>query len=97
MAKLSQEDVLEIISNGEDDAYGILYDADPKLIDRFKRVDKSMLKLLEDVKKHFPDAVYYTASGGFNLMLGESHNENNLPQQDLVACSGRTSISDGDF
>lgn len=97
MAKLSQEDVLEIINSGEDCAYGILYDADPKLAARFKRVDKSMSKLLEDVKEHFPDAVYYTASGGFNLMLGASHDDNNAPQQSLVACSGNTNISDGDF
>lgn len=69
MGKLSEKDVLEIISSGENEAYGILYDADPKLAARFKRIDKSMSKLLGDVKEHFPDAIYYTGSGGFNLML----------------------------
>lgn len=93
----SEAEVLEIINSGEDTAYGILCDADPKLAARFKRVDKSMSKLLEDVKKHFPDAEYYTASGGFNLMLGQSHDSNNQGQQELIACSGFTSITDGDF
>lgn len=97
MAKLSQEDVLEIIESGEDSAYGILHDADPKLIARFNRLDKSMSKLLEDVKVHFPDATYYTASGGFNLLLGAPHDANENPQQDLIACVGTASIMDGDF
>ena len=97
MKKLSQEDVVEIIKSGEDSAYGILYDADPKLIARFNRLDKSISKLLEDVKMHFPDATYYTASGGFNLLLGEPHDANEVPQQDLIACVGVTPIGDGDF
>jgi len=96
MGKLTQEDVLEIIESGEDSAYGILYDADPKLIARFKRIDKSIVKLLEDVKQHFPDATYYTASGGFNLLLGHSHCDDR-PQCELVACTGNAAIGDGDF
>jgi len=51
---MDEQEVLEVINSGEDSAYGILYDADPKLVQRFKRVDKSMSKLLDDVKKHFP-------------------------------------------
>ncbi len=97
MAKLSQEDVLEIIEGGEDDAHGILHEADPKLVARFHRLDKSISKLLKDVKEHFPDATYYTASGGFNLLLGEPHDANGNPQQELIACSGTASIGDGDF
>lgn len=97
MAQLSQEDVLEIIASGKDSAYGILYVADPKLIDRFEKVDKAMSKLLNDVKKHFPDAEYYTASGGFNLLLGAPHSDEGKAQVELVACSGDTSIADGDF
>lgn len=92
----SEDKVLEAISNG-DDAYDILFEADPKLVARFDRVDKSMSKLLDDVKKHFPDAIYYTGSGGFNLLLGGSHSSDGQSQQELVACSGCTSISDGDF
>lgn len=97
MRKLNQEEVLEIINSGEDTAYSILYDADKKLINRFYRIDKALVKLLEDVREHFPDATYCTASGGFNLMLGESHRNSEDPQKELVACSGRVSIGDGDF
>ncbi|MBL4622891.1 MAG: hypothetical protein JKY89_10875 [Immundisolibacteraceae bacterium] len=97
MSKKEQSEVLEIISSGADSAYGILHDADPKLISRFNRVDASIVKLLSDVKVHFPDAIYYTASGGFNLMLGEPHNADGDNQSELIACGGKASISDGDF
>ena len=95
-----EDEVLEIIHSGGDTAYGLLYDADPKLISKFKRVDKAIIKLLDEVKEHFPDAEYYTASGGFNLLLGNSHdlskiNSNGRPE--LVACVGNAFISDGDF
>jgi len=95
--KLSQEEVLAIINNDEKTAYGILYDADPKLATRFGRVDRLIVKLLKDVKKHFPDATYYTGSGGFNLLLGESHNDKDEPQSELIACSGLASIGGGDW
>lgn len=94
---MNESEVLEIVNSDEDSAYGLLHDADPKLAQRFKRIDKSMSKLLKDVKEHFPGAIYYTASGGFNLMLGDSHNEMGQPQQELIAFAGSTSISDGDF
>ncbi|MBE8232387.1 MAG: hypothetical protein HAW67_01535 [Endozoicomonadaceae bacterium] len=58
MAVLSEQEVLDIINSGEDSAYGLLYDADPKIAQRFKRIDKNMCELLKDVRKHFPDAIY---------------------------------------
>lgn len=94
---LEQQQALEIIKRGDDSAYGLLYEADPKLIAKFNRVDKALIKLLKEVKEHFPDATYYTASGGFNLLLGESHGSNDEPQGELLALSGQASISDGDF
>ena len=94
---MKQDKVLEIIKSGEDTAYGLLYEADPKLIKRFNKLDKDLIKLLDDVTKHFPDARYYTASGGFNLLLGESHDDNECPQHDLIAVNGLARITDGDY
>ena len=67
---------------------------------KWKRLNKSIREFLADVKEHFPDAQYYTANGGFNLMLGKSHaeNESQTPQQELTALSGiDVWIGDGDF
>lgn len=37
-------------------------------------------------------------SGGFNLMLGASHDKRGIHgQQQLIALSGRAEIGDGDF
>lgn len=102
MSKITQDEALDLIAEGDTDAYDLLTDADPKFSARFKRIDKSIVKLLADVKQHFPDATYYTASGGFNLMLGDSHGEyhngcDGSAQAQLIAMSGRARIGDGDF
>lgn len=94
---LTQEQAIEIIKEGEKDAFDLLIEADPKLVQKFNRIDKSLINLLLDVRKHFPDAHFYTASGGFNLLLGAPHNDAGMPQAELHACSGRASIEDGDF
>ena len=69
----------------------------PTALRRFKAVDKAIRKLRADVQVHFPDAQYYTANGGFTLMLGRSHGDHERGQQQLVALSGLASIGDGDF
>jgi hypothetical protein len=63
----------------------------------FQRVDTAIVRLLAEIKEHFPNAQYYTASGGFNLMLGSPHSANLISQQELIALSGLASIGDGDF
>ena len=62
-----------------------------------RRVDKAICGLLAEVRRAFPDAAFYTASGGFNLMLGNSHGTREEGQQQLVALSGAARIGDGDF
>lgn len=78
----------------------LLEEADPNFAKRFNRTCKTLKKLLDDVRKHFPDAEYYTASGGLTLMLGKPHSDNEDPQQELIALSARhigLQIGDGDF
>lgn len=96
---MDQDEVLDTIKDGEEDAYDLLKYADPNLIRRFKRLDSTLIKLLSDVREHFSDAQYYTASGGFHLMLGSSHGSgyNQPPQKELIALDGKAAISDGDF
>ena len=100
------EALLQIIETGVTAEY-LLLEADPKLAKRFRKIDGDLVQLLADVQKHFPDATYYTASGGFNLMLGEPHGERidggfpsvreGVPQPELIALTGAAAIGDGDF
>jgi hypothetical protein len=96
---MDQHECLEVIASGEADAYDLLKNADPRFLARFKRLDNTLVKLLADVQAHFPDACYYTASGGFTLMLGPSHADDRsmTGQQQLIALSGNACIGDGDF
>ena len=96
---MNEEDVLTAIENG-DSAYGLLIEKAPHLERKWKRLNKSMRDFLADAQEHFPDAQYYTASGGFNLMLGSPHSENiyQTSQEQLVALTGiNVRIGDGDF
>lgn len=95
---MNESEVLDAIAHGET-AYGLLLDADPKLEKRFRRMCRTMKTFLEDVRQHFPDATYYTASGGFNLLLGNSHDDKGHPQSQLSAIGDTTGliIGDGDY
>jgi hypothetical protein len=72
----------------------------PHLERKWRRLNKSIREFLADAQEHFSDAQYYTASGGFNLMLGKSHSDGKYAkaQEQLVALEGiGVCIGDGDF
>lgn len=100
-AILDEDACLRLIAEDGDtgwsDAEALLLSRIPNARRRFMALDRAMRALLSDVQQVFPDAQYYTASGGFNLMLGSSHGGSQNPQQQLVALSGKVRISDGDF
>ena len=94
-----EDEVLERIEAGET-AWEILDEALPTARKRFRRLTNSLIKLMDDIQEEFPDASLYTGSGGFNLLLGSSHNaQTNQPQQDLVAesANARLVVGDGDW
>lgn len=107
MSVFGEADVLRMIKEGDEfgalDAEEILKLWVPNARRRFMAIDKSLCGFLAEVQKVFPDAQYYTASGGFNLMLGRSHGSREFgtgeggTQQQLIALSGKASIGDGDF
>lgn len=103
MAELTEAEVLRLIEDGDEfgplDAEDILKLEMPGAKRRFMAIDKSLRGFLADVRKTFPDANYYTASGGFHLMLGNPHasDHEGRSQQQLVALSGKANIGDGDF
>ena len=95
---LAEPEVLALIVQGND-ARSIIEDNIPDAEKRFKKVDKALRDYLAYVRKTFPDAEYYTGSGGFHLLLGHSHDDSHgtKAQQQLVAFAGLASIGDGDW
>lgn len=95
---MSEEECLQAIQEGRT-ALELLEEAMPNIERRWRRLCRSMHQFMSDVEQHFPDATYYTASGGFNLLLGRSHNDNESPQHGLTALSDATGlvIGDGDW
>ena len=72
--KFYQDDVDKWVrENNEYTADLLLYEQMPSMPAKLDRLAKRMNKLLEEIKETFPDAVYYTASGGFTLVLGNTH------------------------
>lgn len=96
---MNEQQCLEAIAAGEP-ANLILHRKIPGATVKWRRLCKHIRKFITEVQVEFPDAQYYTASGGFNLMLGEPHSRGShgRAQQELLALSGiGVSIGDGDF
>lgn len=81
---MDQDDVLSKISSENTTAHELLSEAMPNAASRFYRTAKNLSRLLDEVREHFPDASYYAASGSLCLLLGESHNKHDQPQQELL-------------
>jgi Arc/MetJ-type ribon-helix-helix transcriptional regulator len=100
MKSYFEDDVLELLNNGKyTSANDFLCEKIPTMERRMNKAVKNLAALLDEVKLSFPDATFYTASGGLCLMLGASHSQDGDPQQDLIALSYSEviSIGDGDF
>jgi len=69
----------------------------PKHRAKLDRLDKRIAQVLAEINKVFPDAQYYTASGGFTLVLGDTHDGNGVSQQQRSAWGGYAQIGDGDW
>lgn len=95
---MDESEVLQRIEDGEE-AGDLLRAAMPNIERRWKKLGKEIAGLMADVRQHFPDAEYYTASGGFNLLLGKPHDRHANPQPQLVALHTPPGvhIGDGDF
>ncbi|UXC45257.1 hypothetical protein N4232_17810 [Salmonella enterica] len=90
---MTTEELIERIDDwGE--AYRLLDEKLPNIERRFNRLTKALAALLDEVKQEFPDANYYTASGWFNLLLGDSEAGSLMV---ALSASHYLSIGDGDF
>lgn len=97
---MTTDELLEHIAPGDYYESSCLLDEKcPGAARRFKRLTKGLAELLKDVQKEFPDANFYTASGGFNLLLGSATDCGSTEGNQLIAvsASGYLSVGDGDF
>ncbi|EFF0326404.1 hypothetical protein RSM67_001610 [Enterobacter roggenkampii] len=95
---MDEEEILRVINSGDIDASDLLKEAMPKATRRFYRLTNNMNKLLQEVREHFPDAMYYSASGTVSLLLGSSHDKNDHPVREMVAVtSPDLNIEGGDW
>lgn len=83
--------------NGTTDAYSLLDETMPKMRAKLNRLDKRIRDVLAEIQEAFPDAQYYTASGGFTLILGPTHEGRDEAQQQRTAWIGNAQIGDGDW
>lgn len=80
------------------DASDLLLNVMPDAEKKFRKLDKALIAYLKEVRKHFPDAQYYTASGGFNLLLGAAHDPRTEKARYELSCfTGNAEIGDGDW
>lgn len=82
---------------GDADAYRLLNERLPKMRAKLNRLDAKIVETLREIREVFPDAEYYTASGGFHLLLGKSHDHRDIAQQQRMAWFGNAQIGDGDW
>lgn len=88
-----------LIEAGED-AEALLMERCPKARKKFEKIDAALVELRAYVRKQFPEAEFYTASGGFNLLIGQAHTRDGSgtrSHSELVALCGQAPIGDGDF
>lgn len=91
---MNTKELIERIDGNQYEAYRLLDEKCPNIERRFKRLTKALAALLDEVKQEYPDANYYTASGGFNLLLGEIEGGSSMI---ALSASSYLSVGDGDF
>lgn len=91
---MNTEELIERIDGDQYEANRLLDEKCPNVERRFKRLTKALAALLDEVKQEYPDANYYTASGGFNLLLGEIEGGSSMI---ALSASSYLSVGDGDF
>lgn len=96
---LYNDDVMRLIREEGVEPLELLLERVPTAERRFKRICTEMKNLLKDVRQDFPDAEFYTASGGFNLLLAKSHHPaTGTRQGDSTALGGvGVEVGDGDY
>lgn len=97
---MDTEQLKQHIADEDVSAYELLSNVMPTAASRFYRATNSLSKLLEEVRKHYPEVHFYTAGGnGFALILGDTHSgTDESPNQELSALMApRLTCQGGDW
>ena len=94
---LYTEDVLRLIEEEGYTAESLLKERIPQAKRRWNHICKLMNDYIRDVQKVFPDAQYYTAGGGFNLLIGKDHDEAEKPLRETSALGSNVFVGGGDY
>ena len=94
-----------VAENAERDATELFFEKHPnadRIAARIKRAASLLNSAIREVRQRFPDANYYSANEGFELLLGSSHADGNneQPQQQRIVFIGHANVdalSGGDW
>ncbi|MBJ2093857.1 MULTISPECIES: hypothetical protein [Serratia] len=95
---MNTEELKRHIDESGETAFEVLSEKLPQANRRFDRLAQGLNALLEDVRREFPDANYYSANGTLNLMLTETHDRNGRAQNfGSAIAAARPEIGGGDW
>lgn len=97
--QIDQHGALALIDEGTT-AEGLLNDYCPGAITRYRRNITALHKTMQEIRKTFPDAQLYVASGTLCLMIGDSHTHDRHAEGQLqlvVDADKRINIDGGDW
>lgn len=85
---MNSKQLIEYLALGDKTANDLLYELDPKLEKRFEKACKDLSKIVDDVRKVYPDANIYVQESTPLLLLGESHSMDvkGTAYQEMEAC-----------
>ncbi|RKO74395.1 hypothetical protein C5E04_18940 [Pectobacterium parmentieri] len=95
---MNTEELKSIIAEGDYDALDLLMEHCPTVYRRFHKHSDTMAKLLNEVRRKFPDARFYTTGGdGFALLLGDSHSGESSNTELMAASASKFHVMGGDW
>ncbi|MCU4320609.1 hypothetical protein [Acinetobacter bereziniae] len=89
---MNTEQLIEYLALGEKDASDLLNELDPKIEKKFLKACKDLSKIVDEVRKKYPDANIYVQEDTPLLLLGDSHskhtsiNNGGDAQREMEAC-----------
>lgn len=68
---MKTQEVLAYIESGEDTAYGMFADLDPKIKKKFNKAISDLSTVIDEIRKTYPDACYLVGSDEISIVLAD--------------------------
>jgi hypothetical protein len=91
---MNSEQLIEYLALGEKDANDLLNELDPKIEKKFLKACKDLSKIVDEVRKKYPDANIYVQEDTPILLIGNSHSMDSIgtAYPEMEACSSHALI-----